>query len=85
MTDLQEVENKVATRVHTNNQPNDLESRMHKYYNNKLDIVIVHNVCQSSTEFYYLVCSFIGLNCHLYLDCSDIKGVVNFQVSLCTY
>ena len=28
---------------------------------------------------------FIVLNCQLYMDCSDIKGVANFQVGLCMY
>ena len=39
-------------------------------------------------ELYYLVCSFYSSKLstvHAWIDCSDIKGVMNFQVRLCTY
>ena len=28
---------------------------------------------------------FVALNCQVYVDCSDIKDIVDFQVSLLTY
>ena len=36
-------------------------------------------------ELYYLVCSLLSIVNRKWIDCSEIKGVVNFQVSLCMY